>query len=466
MVFSSLLFLFIFLPLCLTLYYAFPARNVRNIILITFSLIFYAWGEPIWVSLLVISAIVDYGNGLFIERFRGTKYARLGLYSSLTVNLSFLATFKYSDFIISNVNAALATNFTQPGFLLPIGISFYTFQAISYIIDVWKGEVKAQRSFINYLLFVSLFPQLCAGPIVRYVHIAKEIETRVFSFIDFSSGVTRFCKGLFKKVFIANIAGQLCLQFMTKDFDQMTTVGCWFGLLMYSLQIYFDFSGYSDMAIGLGRMFGFHYHENFNHPYISQSITDFWRRWHMSLSGFFKDYVYIPLGGNRHHQVRNILVVWGLTGLWHGANWNFIIWGFYFGLLLILEKFLLVRILNVVPRIFRHIYAIFFIMLGWGIFYFTDISQLTNFFSALFNLSPHATIDYEITSTVLGNIYWLIIALILCTPVYNKAMESLDQVKNKHVIGFVHIALNISFLLISTLLLVGQSYNPFIYFKF
>ena len=214
-----------------------------------------------------------------------------------------------------------------------------------------------------------------------------------------------------------------------------------------NLQIYFDFSGYSDMAIGLGRMFGFHYHENFNHPYISQSITDFWRRWHMSLSGFFKDYVYIPLGGNRHHQVRNILVVWGLTGLWHGANWNFIIWGFYFGLLLILEKFLLANILKVIPRAFRHLYAIFFIMLGWGIFYFTDMTQLSNFFSVLFNIAPHAAIDYELSSTVLANIYWLIFALILCTPVYNTAMQHLDRIKNKQVIGLIHIGLNIGFLL-------------------
>ncbi len=466
MVFSSLLFLYVFLPLCLTAYYLFPQRNVRNVVLIAFSLIFYAWGEPIWVSLLVISAIVDYLNGLFIERFRGSKYAKLGLYSSLTINLSFLATFKYSDFIITNVNALTGFHFHQPSFLLPIGISFYTFQAISYIIDVWKGEVKAQRSFINYLLFVSLFPQLCAGPIVRYVHIAKEIETRVFSFVDFSSGVSRFCKGLFKKVLIANIAGQLCVQFLGKDFEQMTIAGSWFGLLMYSLQIYFDFSGYSDMAIGLGRMFGFHYHENFNHPYVSQSITDFWRRWHMSLSGFFKDYVYIPLGGNRRHQIRNILIVWGLTGFWHGANWNFIIWGFYFAILLIIEKYLLNNILKALPRLLRHLYAIFFIMLGWAIFYFTDVGTLLNFFGVIFNITPHEVSDYELTSTILANVYWLILALILCTPIFNMLTSYLGNMKNKYAVQYLNISLNLIFLTISTMMLVGQSYNPFIYFKF
>jgi alginate O-acetyltransferase complex protein AlgI len=466
MVFSSLLFLYVFLPICLTAYYLFPQRNIRNVILIVFSLIFYAWGEPIWVSLLVISAIVDYLNGLFIERFRGSRYAKLGLYSSLTINLSFLATFKYSDFIVANVNELTGLQFHQPSFLLPIGISFYTFQAISYIIDVWKGEVKAQRSFINYLLFVSLFPQLCAGPIVRYAHIAKEIETRVFSFEDFSSGVSRFCKGLFKKVLIANIAGQLCVQFLGKDFEQMTIAGSWFGLLMYSLQIYFDFSGYSDMAIGLGRMFGFNYHENFNHPYVSQSITDFWRRWHMSLSGFFKDYVYIPLGGNRHHQIRNILIVWGLTGFWHGANWNFIIWGFYFAILLIIEKYLLINILKALPRAVRHLYAIFFIMLGWAIFYFTDVKTLLNFFGVIFNITPHEVSDYELTSSILANIYWLIFALMLCTPIFNRLMSYVGNMRNKHVVQYLNISLNLTFLITSTMMLVGQSYNPFIYFKF
>jgi alginate O-acetyltransferase complex protein AlgI len=466
MVFSSLLFLYVFLPICLTAYYLFPQRNIRNVILIVFSLIFYAWGEPIWVSLLVISAIVDYLNGLFIERFRGSRYAKLGLYSSLTINLSFLATFKYSDFIVANVNEFTGLHFHQPSFLLPIGISFYTFQAISYIIDVWKGEVKAQRSFINYLLFVSLFPQLCAGPIVRYAHIAKEIETRVFSFEDFSSGVSRFCKGLFKKVLIANIAGQLCVQFLGKDFEQMTIAGSWFGLLMYSLQIYFDFSGYSDMAIGLGRMFGFHYHENFNHPYVSQSITDFWRRWHMSLSGFFKDYVYIPLGGNRHHQIRNIFIVWGLTGFWHGANWNFIIWGFYFAILLIIEKYLLSSILKALPRAVRHVYAIFFIMLGWAIFYFADVKMLLNFFRVIFNITPHEVSDYELTSSILANIYWLIFALILCTPIFNRLISYVGKMRNKHVVQYLNISLNLTFLITSTMMLVGESYNPFIYFKF
>jgi alginate O-acetyltransferase complex protein AlgI len=429
-------------------------------------LIFYAWGEPIWISLLVISAFIDYLNGLFINKHIGKSLAKLGLASTLFFNLGFLFTFKYSDFIVENFNYIFSTNFEKPGFLLPIGISFYTFQTISYTIDVYRGEVKAQKSFLKFLLFVSLFHQLVAGPIVRYSHITNEINIRTFSWIDFSNGVGRFCIGLFKKVCIANIAGAICLQFLDEDLSSLSVLGGWFAIIMYSLQIYFDFSGYSDMAIGLGWMFGFHYHENFNYPYIAKSITDFWRRWHISLSTFFRDYIYIPLGGNRKYFVRNIAIVWTLTGLWHGASWNFILWGVYFGIILLFEKLILNKILEKAPSIIRHIYALFFIIIGWSIFYFTDIKQLVTFLKIILGLSSNQLIDFKFQNTLMENIYWLIIALVLCCPLYFWVQKQFKTYFNKQFSDAVNLLLNLVFFIISVSLLVGSTYNPFIYFRF
>lgn len=467
MVFSSLLFLFLFLPLNLILYYSFKERNTRNIILIAFSLLFYAWGEPIWISLLIISSFIDYLNGLFIDKYIGKPIAKLGVYSTLLFNLGFLFTFKYSDFIVENINLLTHLNFNKPGFLLPIGISFYTFQTISYTIDVYKGEVKAQKSFLSFLMFVSLYHQLVAGPIVRYSHIAKEIDEREFSWDDFSHGISRFCIGLFKKVFIANTAGAFCIQFLDIDLSNLSVAGGWFGLLMYSLQIYFDFSGYSDMAIGLGWMFGFHYHENFKYPYMATSIADFWRRWHISLSTFFKDYIYIPLGGNRSNQIRNILIVWALTGLWHGASWNFVVWGCYFGVLLIIEKLILNKILELIPAIFRHVYSLFFILLGWGIFYFTDVNKMLSFFTILFNQQDNPLTDFEVVSAVKENIYWLAFALILCTPIFHLFQNALNKtIKNKGVIDVINFCIPIILFCVSVIMLVSSTYNPFIYFRF
>jgi alginate O-acetyltransferase complex protein AlgI len=467
MVFSSLLFLFLFLPLNLILYYSFKKRNIRNIILVAFSLLFYAWGEPIWISLLVISSFIDYLNGLFIDKYWGKPIAKLGVYSTLIFNLGFLFTFKYADFIVENINQLTHFNFSKPGFLLPIGISFYTFQTISYTIDVYKGEVKAQKSFLNFLMFVSLYHQLVAGPIVRYSHIAKEINEREFSWDDFSNGISRFCFGLFKKVFIANTAGALCVQFMDADMNSLSVAGGWFGLLMYSLQIYFDFSGYSDMAIGLGWMFGFHYHENFKYPYMATSITDFWRRWHISLSTFFKDYIYIPLGGNRSNQIRNILIVWGLTGLWHGASWNFVLWGCYFGFLLIVEKILLRKILDAIPALFRHIYALFFILIGWGIFYYTNMNQMMEFFSILFHQGENPLIDFEVQTALKENSYWLVLAFVLCSPVYHIFQNTLNSIiRNRFAINLINYSIPILLFFISVIMLVSSTYNPFIYFRF
>jgi alginate O-acetyltransferase complex protein AlgI len=467
MVFSSLAFLFFFLPACLICYYAFPQRPIRNLILTLFSLIFYAWGEPIWVSLLIISCVWDYLNGLFIDHFRDRKaIARLGVISSLTINLALLVSFKYADFIVETVNALTGMGFKAPGILLPIGISFYTFQTISYTIDVYRGEVPAQKNFLNFMLFVVCFHQLVAGPIVRYAHIAREIEERVFSLPDFSLGVARFCKGLFKKVFIANTAGELCIRFLGQDPGQTTVAGEWFGLLMYTLQIYFDFSGYSDMAIGLGWMFGFHYHENFKHPYTATSITDFWRRWHISLGTFFRDYVYIPLGGNRHHPMRNMFIVWGLTGIWHGASWNFVLWGLYFGVILWIEKQGLLRLLDAGPRFIRHVYALFFIVLGWAIFYFTDLSQLASTLRVLFGMTDAPLYNFDLDAAFWANVYWFIFALIACAPVYPRVHQRLMQHTNAITYQSIVMVQNLLFLSISVVLLVGQTYNPFIYFRF
>ncbi len=467
MVFSSLFFLTVFLPLNLIIYYLTPSIKIRNLILVFFSLFFYAWGEPIWITLLILSALVDYCNGLFIERFHGKPLAKLGIIITLTINLGLLFTFKYADFIVENVNFVFNTQYTKPGFLLPIGISFYTFQTISYSIDVYKGEVKAQKSFLNFLLFVSLYHQLVAGPIVRYSDIANEINNRHFKWPEFSNGINRFCKGLFKKIFFANVAGELVQQFLQGDMSNMSSSSAWFGLLMYTFQIYFDFSGYSDMAIGLGKMFGFNYYENFKHPYIATSIADFWRRWHISLGTFFRDYLYIPLGGNRKNTYLNLFIVWFCTGFWHGASWNFIIWGLYFCFLLILEKLFLQKILNKVPVIVRHLYAVFFIILGWSLFYFTDLQQLKTFLQILFRLSDFNHFNLEVFSIVQTNIYWIILSVLFCTPIYSYLLNLVDKKK----IYFLNpnitvIVLNIFMLLGSIAMLVNKTYNPFIYFRF
>jgi alginate O-acetyltransferase complex protein AlgI len=467
MVFSSLFFLYIFLPLNLILYYCLPGRTIKNWILIVFSLLFYAWGEPIWVLLLIISAFVDYVNALFIDHFKGKPIAKLGVYSTLVFNLGVLITFKYSDFIVENVNALLHTSFAKPGFMLPIGLSFKTFQSISYTIDVYKGEVKAQKTFSKFLLFVSLYHQLVAGPIVRYAHVAKDIEERVFNRADFSEGINRFCRGLFKKVFIANTAGELAKQFLDANLADISVGGGWFGLIMFTLQIYFDFSGYSDMAIGLGKMFGFHYLENFNYPYIAKSITDFWRRWHISLSSFFRDYVYIPLGGNRQHQIVNIAIVWSLTGLWHGASWNFIIWGVYFGIIIILEKLFILKTLDRLPQFVKHTYALFLIVVGWAIFYYTDFAKLQLFASTLFGLKNNPLWDFQIQHVLLSNLFWLAFAILFCMPLYHAVKKLwVEKWKGETLWNYLQIGMNVIFLVISTAMLVANSYNPFLYFRF
>jgi len=468
MVFSSLYFLYLFLPLCLFFYFIGRKLQYRNSVLILFSLLFYAWGEPIWVSLLIFSASIDYIHGKVIETYRGHIGAKLALISSLVLNLGLLGVFKYAGFLMENVNLLTGLSLPTPHFGLPIGISFYTFQTLSYTIDVYRERVPVQHSFRNFFMYVSLFPQLVAGPIVRYADIMEEIEDRHTSLEDFSYGITRFCAGLGKKVLIANTAGKLASNYLDSDLTVLSAPAAWFGLLLFSLQIYYDFSGYSDMAIGLGRIFGFRFYENFAHPYISRSVTEFWRRWHISLGGFFRDYLYIPLGGNRKHQYLNLLIVWFLTGLWHGASWNFILWGLYFGVFIMLEKKILLKALSRIPRFISHLYLLIVAVFGWAIFYFTDLKRLFLFVSALFGMNG-ASVDPMLGTIALNHIFFLLAAVIGCMPVMPVINAKLTQKGKTYAPAIVSIAQLLGcvvLLTLSTIMLVGSSYNPFLYFRY
>ena len=475
MVFASLIFLFLFLPLNLLLYYSTKNATWRNWVLIVFSLAFYGWGEPIWISLLILSSMVDWANAIFIDKHRGTKWAKIGVTFTVVLNLCLLATFKYDQFLVDQVNALFGSHFEAPGYALPIGISFYTFHTISYVVDVYRGDIKAQRNFPNFLMYVSLYSSLVAGPIIRYAHVATEIDSRRENLKDFSLGISRFCIGLFKKVVIANVAAELVRKYMGDNSDPLTmtelislsTAEAWFGLIMFAIQIYFDFSGYSDMAIGLGRMFGFHFRENFEYPYISKSISEFWRRWHISLGSIFRDYVYIPLGGNKKHVYFNLLVVWFLTGMWHGASWNFIFWGLYFFVFIALEKAFLQKWLDKAPAFLAHFYALAIIIPGWVIFYFTDTELLFAYIQKLFVFSPAADGYLDIKNTLTLHLFWLIMAIVLCMPVYHKVMAWVGK-KSGRITWYdsLTIGVNVLLLFICVAQLVGKSYNPFIYFRF
>jgi alginate O-acetyltransferase complex protein AlgI len=475
MVFASLLFLFIFLPLCLLMYYSTKNAWWRNWVLIVFSLAFYGWGEPIWISLLILSSLVDWGNSIFIDKHRGTKWAKIGVTFTVVFNLALLATFKYDKFIVDQVNALLGTSFTAPGYLLPLGISFYTFHTISYVVDVYRGDIKSQRNFPNFLMYVSMFSSLVAGPIIRYAHVETEIYGRKENVTDFSLGVSRFCIGLFKKVIIANIAAQIVAKYMgdqnnimtVTDITALSSLEAWVGLIMFAIQIYFDFSGYSDMAIGLGRMFGFHFRENFNYPYISKSIGEFWRRWHISLGSVFRDYVYIPLGGNKKRVYLNLFIVWFLTGMWHGPSWNFIFWGLYFFIFIALERAFLLKLLEKAPAFIAHIYALVIIIPGWVIFYFTDTNMLWAYVQRLFSFNAGAHDNTGVLNTLSTHLFWLVLALVLCMPVYHSAKNWIDKKTGR--IGFYNTAVigfNVVLLFLCVAQLVGKSYNPFIYFRF
>ncbi len=471
MVFSSLNFIYLFLPICLGLYFLMRGMKAKNILLLIMSLLFYAWGEPVWVILLIFSAVVDYTNGLIIEKHRNQWQAKAALVASLIINLSMLGVFKYSGFFVENINAVLGTGIPVPTFNLPIGISFYTFQTISYTVDVYRDEVKVQHSFANFLLFVSLFPQLIAGPILRYADIDEQIDNRRTTLQGFSAGITRFMAGLGKKVLLANLAGEITTNLIGSDLAGLSVVGAWTGIFFYAMQIYFDFSGYSDMAIGLGKMFGFTYVENFNFPYISKSITEFWRRWHITLSSFFRDYLYIPLGGNRSHFVRNMFIVWLLTGFWHGASWNFILWGLYYFVFLMLEKLFFHKVLDRLPSIFGHIYSILIMLVGWVFFYFDDMSRLGHMLKLMFGISGQPFILSTDTLLLRNNILLIILLVIACIPVSVLVKKLLAYVAQRGkvantAVGLVTVVYNVAMLFICTAALVGSSYNPFLYFRF
>lgn len=475
MVFASLIFLFLFLPLNLLLYYSTKNATWRNWVLIVFSLFFYGWGEPIWISLMILSSMIDWGNALFIQKHRGTKWAKVGVVITLIFNLGLLATFKYDVFIVDTVNSVLGTSFTAPGYALPIGISFYTFHTISYVVDVYRGDIKAQRSFPNFLMYVSLYSSLVAGPIIRYAHVETEIYGRKENLKDFSLGLSRFCIGLFKKVIIANVAAELVKKYMGDNSDPLTltelsslsSFEAWVGLTMFALQIYFDFSGYSDMAIGLGRMFGFHFRENFNYPYISKSISEFWRRWHISLGSIFRDYVYIPLGGNKKRVYFNLFVVWFLTGLWHGPSWNFIFWGLYFFIFIALEKAFLQKVLDKLPAFVAHLYALAVIIPGWVIFYFTDTTMLIAYVEKLFSFSAGPEGNVDVINTLTTHLFWLIMAITLCMPVYHRVIAWVEKKASRITLyDTVTVGFNVALLFVCIAQLVGKSYNPFIYFRF
>lgn len=488
MVFSSLTFIYLFLPASLVLYYTVQNRSWRNGVLIACSLFFYAWGEPYCVLLLMFSAMVDYIDSLIIDRYRGHRWIPRAMVAvSLCVNLGILVLFKYSAFIVTSINAATGLAFPVPQLMLPIGISFYTFQTLSYTIDVYRGEVPAQRSYFKLLMYVSMFHQLVAGPIVRYSQIASEIDNRPASVSGMSLGVNRFIIGLAKKVLFANACGQIATAYMAASPQNLTTASAWFGLIVYSMQYYFDFSGYSDMAIGLGLMFGFHYSENFNYPFISQSVSEYWRRWHISLGSWFRDYLFYPLmmsglfrrigGWARKHFGKKaasnlptalaLSVVWLATGLWHGANWNYVLWGCYFGSFLIIEMLFLGKLLQRLPRVLRHIYLLLVVVLGFSIFYFEDLNGWRSFAAVLFGFSGGN--DPTLMLTVGSNIFFLIGAAMLCTPVLPTLRRLITQSRPPAydlVFDALRIPVNVGLLLLCTACLVGQTYNPFMYFRF
>ena len=458
MVFSSIPFLFYFLVLFLALYYVVPFK-LKNYVLLVFSLLFYAWGEPIYVFLMMFSAGVDWLDGLMLEKHPKAK--KLYLTIAIVINLGLLCFFKYANFLMGAVGSIFKIAVPAVNVTLPIGISFYTFQSMSYSLDVYRGNAKVEHNYFYYLMYVSMFPQLIAGPIVRYQTIADEVRNRQITKDNFVNGVSRFLLGLFKKVLLANALGELFT--LVSAESEVSAATAWLGLIGFALQIYFDFSGYSDMAIGLGLMMGFHFLENFDHPYISRSVTEFWRRWHMSLSTWFRDYVYIPLGGNRVSKGRhifNLMVVWLLTGFWHGAAYNFILWGIYYGVLLILEKYVYGSALEKAPPLVKHIYTIFAFMIGWSLFAFDDMGAFGRFFVSLFGANGFA--DASTVFYLRSYIVSIIIGIFCSTPVIGNFLKKEHKPAVEILISIVTAALFI----VSIAALVTDSYNPFLYFRF
>ena len=487
MVFSDLLFIFVFLPFFVITYLLGTGIDKwrikraikrdeepksimlwRNVSLIIFSLLFYSWGEPVYILLMLVSVLINYISGRCIHGMKSDKVRKVWLFIGVGLDLVILGSFKYLGFFASSL-AAIGLQVPIPEIALPIGISFYIFQSISYLVDVYRRESPVQKNFFNLLLYIAMFPQLIAGPIVRYGTVALEIHDRRVSQADVSEGTYRFFIGLGKKVILANILGEIATQLIGGSLDNLGFWGAWVGIIAFSFQIYFDFSGYSDMAIGLGRSVGFHFPENFNHPFICTSMTDFWRRWHISLGSFFRDYVYIPMGGNRRHQILNIMTVWFLTGMWHGASWNFIMWGLYFGFVILIEKYTLLK-WNI-PRVFRHIYAIAVLTISWGLFYFDDMGKLQQFYHAFFGLGTIGAIPMDVQSVIFDNLWLWLAALLLIFPIRPYLARHADRIACTsagagYTVQFTRALISVVILACSIALLVGATNNAFIYTRF
>ena len=464
MVFSNLIFLYLFLPVCLIAYFFCPGIRAKNAVLILFSLIFYAWGEPVYLFLMIAAAAVNWGFGLLIEK----RHKRVFLVLALVLDLGCLAVFKYTGFVVENLNALFGASIPVPVIALPIGISFYTFQALSYTVDVWRGDVPAQRSFAKFLLYISLFPQLIAGPIVRYADVAGQIDARSFDAADAFYGATRFCIGLAKKVLLADAAGKVAAQILDGSAASATTAAAWLGIVLYTFEIYFDFSGYSDMAIGMGRIFGFKYPENFRLPYTSRSITEFWRRWHISLGSFFRDYVYIPLGGSRVGKarwVRNLVIVWGLTGLWHGAAWNFVAWGLYFAAFLLLEKLFLGRWLKRVP-VLGHVYVLLAALFSFVLFDAASVPAALGTAGGLLGLGGLPLWDSGALYYLRSYAPVLALAAVGSTPLPAALCRRIAAGRAGRVLDALEPAALLALLAVCTAFLVSGSANPFLYFRF
>ena len=467
MVFSSLSFLTLFLPLTLMAYYVSP-RRARNAVLFAVSLVFYAWGEPVYVLLMLFSALSDYAHGLLLEKWEGRPgLRRAALISSVCINLGLLGFFKYAGLAVNTLNAALGLSLPVPAVALPIGISFYTFQTMSYTIDVYRRKCLAQHDLLTFGCYVAMFPQLIAGPIVRYVTVADELRSRRESFDGFFAGVCRFLVGLAKKLVLANGAGALWEAVSAQTPSQLSALSAWLGILAFAFQIYFDFSGYSDMAIGLGRMFGFTFPENFRYPYLSRSVSEFWRRWHVTLGDWFREYLYIPLGGNRVSVPRNIFnlaVVWLATGLWHGASWNFLLWGGYFGLLLILEKFVFGKFLQKLPALLGWLYTALAVLLGWVLFAFEDAGAGLNYLSAMLG-GGAGGVDAFALRSLLDGAGLLLLCAVGSTPLCAGALKHL-KVAHPRLHTVLTAALLVAGFALCLTYVVDAGYNPFLYFRF
>lgn len=467
MLFSSIVFLFTFLPITLILYYVVP-KQLKNLLLLLCSLIFYAWGEPVYIFLMIFSILFNYISGLDIARHLDNRgAARKSLAFNVVVNLCILGFFKYEAFVLDSINTVLPFDIPYRELALPIGISFYTFQTLSYIIDMYRGKVRVQTNLLDFALYVCMFPQLIAGPIVKYADIQRQLQVRQESWVKFGDGALYFIRGLSKKVLLANTIGMVFTEVTAMRAADTSVLTAWIGCAAYTFQIYFDFSGYSDMAIGLGKMFGFQFLKNFDYPYISKSITEFWRRWHISLSTWFKEYVYIPLGGNRvsvSKHVRNILIVWLLTGLWHGASWNFVMWGLYYGIILLIEKYVLARFLNKLPGVLKHIYSLLLVMIGWVFFFSPTLGSALSYLKLMFGGGSRLVDNESLYLLATNGVLWAA-SIVGSTPFVHKMYERFIYGSQKKRVVVNCTVYGILFLLCIAYL-VTETYNPFLYFRF